>query len=86
MQPEQKPEEKVTLTVKNVPRPLADGLRRRAAENHRSLQGELMAILERAAHEANQLSAAEVYERVRRRGLTTPSESAAIVRELRDSR
>lgn len=86
MQPKRKSEEKIALTVKNVPRPMADELRKRAAKNHRSLQGELMAILERAAHETAQLSVAEVYERVRRRGLTTPAESVAIVRELRDSR
>lgn len=38
-----------SLSVKDVPEPLAEKLRQRAARNHRSLQGELMAILEMAA-------------------------------------
>lgn len=39
----------VNLSVKNVPEALAAKLRARAERNHRSLQGELMAILEAAA-------------------------------------
>ncbi len=39
------------LSIKEVPEAWAEALRRRAARNHRSLQGELMAILERAIHE-----------------------------------
>jgi len=38
----------VTLTIKQVADPIAKRLRARAAGNHRSLQGELMAILEAA--------------------------------------
>lgn len=41
----------VNLSVKNVPEALAARLRERAERNHRSLQGELMAILEIAASE-----------------------------------
>lgn len=41
----------VNLSVKNVPEALAAKLRARAGRNHRSLQGELMAILEAAAGE-----------------------------------
>lgn len=37
-----------TLTIKDVPEPLAEHLRQRAARNHRSLQGELMSIIEQA--------------------------------------
>lgn len=36
------------LSIKDVPEGLAEALRRRAAQNHRSLQGELMSILEAA--------------------------------------
>jgi plasmid stability protein len=36
------------LSIKDVPEPVAEALRRRAALNHRSLQGELMAILQQA--------------------------------------
>lgn len=39
----------VNLSVKNVPEALAAKLRERAERNHRSLQGELMAILDAAA-------------------------------------
>lgn len=39
------------LSVKDVPEALAERLRQRAARNHRSLQGELMAIIEQAANE-----------------------------------
>ncbi|MBL8512683.1 MAG: Arc family DNA-binding protein [Betaproteobacteria bacterium] len=36
----------VNLSIKNVPDALAEKLRQRAFANHRSLQGELMALLE----------------------------------------
>jgi plasmid stability protein len=42
----------VNLSVKNVPEALAAKLRGRAERNHRSLQGELMAILEAAVNES----------------------------------
>jgi hypothetical protein len=42
----------VTLTIKQVPDRVADRLRVRAAASHRSLQGELMAILEEAVTQA----------------------------------
>ena len=41
----------VSFSVKNIPDELAQRLRVRAERNHRSLQGELMAILEAAARE-----------------------------------
>ncbi len=40
------------LSIKDVPEAWAEALRQRAASNHRSLQGELMAIVERAIEEA----------------------------------
>ncbi len=43
----------VNLSIKNVPEAVAQGLRERAAQNHRSLQGELMAILEDAVSSPN---------------------------------
>ena len=43
----------VNLSIKNVPETMAAKLRERAERNHRSLQGELMAILENAATEPN---------------------------------
>ena len=41
------------LSIKDVPEAWAEVLRQRAQNNHRSLQGELMAMLERAVHEDN---------------------------------
>ena len=38
-----------TFSIKDVPEQWADALRQRAARNHRSLQGELMALIEQAA-------------------------------------
>lgn len=49
------------LSVKDVPEVWAETLRQRAARHHRSLQGELMAIIEAAVQEpamANQPSSA----------------------------
>ena len=40
------------ISIKDVPGQWADALRQRAARNHRSLQGELMAIIERALQES----------------------------------
>lgn len=39
------------ISIKDVPDQWAEALRQRAARNHRSLQGELMAIIERAVQE-----------------------------------
>lgn len=43
----------VNLSIKNVPDAIAARLRERAERNHRSLQGELMGILESAASDPN---------------------------------
>jgi plasmid stability protein len=42
----------VTLSIRDVPDDIAEQLRARAKRNHRSLQGELMAIAENAANPA----------------------------------
>jgi len=44
------------LSIKDVPEALAEALRQRAARNHRSLQGELMALLEEAVGPLSQMS------------------------------
>ena len=41
------------LSIKDVPEEVAEALRLRAARNHRSLQGELMAIIQLAVQGAN---------------------------------
>jgi plasmid stability protein len=45
------------LSIKDVPEALAEKLRQRAVRNHRSLQGELMAMLEAATDEGAPRSA-----------------------------
>ena len=42
----------LNLSIKNVPEAVAQRLRARAERNHRSLQGELLAIVEQAAQES----------------------------------
>ncbi len=60
------PEDTVNLSIKGVPVDLAERLRARAARNNRSLQRELMTIIEAAAHSADSspaLSSAAVFPR-----------------------
>jgi plasmid stability protein len=76
----------VNLSIKNVPDDLAERLRRRAALGHRSLQGELMAILEEAVTSPGRLTPAEVLARVRAMGVRTADESAAMIRADRRAR
>ena len=71
----------VTLSVKNVPVRVAKRLKERAARNNRSLQGELQAILEEAGRST---TIGELASFVKRIGLSTPSESARMIREDRD--
>lgn len=81
----------VNLSVKGVPDALAGALRRRARRNHRSLQGELMAILQAAmsgggAPPAARETAAEVAWAPRRATVAPRSEAALIIRAARDGR
>ena len=76
----------VNLSIKNVPDHVAERLRRRAALNHRSLQGELMAILEESLAVDHPLTPRQVLEQVRRIKLRTPSEAVRFVRQDRDAR
>lgn len=73
----------VTLSVKNVPVELARRLKARAARHHRSLQGELMAILEEAGR---QLTVEDLARFADRAGLQTPAEAGRMARDARDGR
>ena len=75
----------VTLRVDNVPEEVAARLEERAKKSRRSLQGELLRILEKAVSEEDRLTAAQVLEKVRSLKLKTPTESAAFVRQDRDA-
>jgi plasmid stability protein len=76
----------VSLSIKNVPDDIVDRLRARAARNRRSLQGELLDLVERAAHELPTVSVRAVYERIRKLNLPEGESSTEIIRELRDAR
>lgn len=76
----------VNLSIKNAPDEVVERLRARAARHHRSLQGELLAIVEEAVSPATPLTPDEILAEVRQLGLRTPAEAAAIVRADRDGR
>jgi plasmid stability protein len=73
----------VTLSVKNVPADMARRLKARAERNHRSLQGELMAILDEASR---QLTVEDLAALATRISLRTPAESRKLARDARDGR
>jgi antitoxin FitA len=75
----------VDLFIQNVPEDLMARLQERAIRSHRSLQGELLTILDLAVTEKCWLTPREALEQVRALGLSTPSESAAFAREDRDA-
>lgn len=76
----------VNLSIKAVPEILVEKLRKRAERNHRSLQGELMTILEESLNKSNTLSADEAIKQLRQIGLKTKSESTLAIREDRNRR
>lgn len=74
----------INLSIKNAPDEVVQRLRQRAERNHRSLQGELLAIVEEAVRPERELSPAELLREVRRLGLRTSADSASIIRADRD--
>jgi len=75
----------VSLSIKNVSEDLAHALRERAARHHRSLQGELMHILETAVR-PQPFQASALWRQIQALGLTTPDDATRFVREDRDTR
>jgi plasmid stability protein len=76
----------INLSIKNAPDDVVQRLRERAERHHRSLQGELMAIIEAAVRDDRPATPAQILAEVRQLKLRTPSEAAAIVRAGRDAR
>ena len=86
----------VNLSVKNVPDEVMEKLRERAKRHHRSLRGEVLAILEAAtgaeglswgaapSREIHSLEEAE--RRLSALNFATGDESTAWLREMRDGR
>jgi plasmid stability protein len=75
----------LSLSIKSVPGEIVEALRERAARNHRSLQGELMHILE-AAVRPKPFDANALRRKLEALGLATPTEATLFVREDRDNR
>ena len=75
----------LNLSIKNAPEDVVKKLRDRAKRHHRSLQGELLAIIEESVRSEERLSPDEVLEEVRRLNLHTPSESLEMIRADRNS-
>lgn len=76
----------VNLSIKNVPNATVARLRQRAQAHHRSLQGELLSILEDTALREEPLRPSQIVAQIRRKGVKTPAEAAGMVRQDRRAR
>ena len=78
----------VTLTIKNVPEEIADRLKERARNHHRSLQGELMALIEEAvgAGPGRPIDVHELLAHAKSMKFPRASDAVDLVRETRDER
>ena len=74
-----------SLSIKNVSGETLRGLRARADRNHRSLQQELLAIVESAAFADSELTVDDLAQHVSDLGLSTSVDLTAWIRELRDA-
>lgn len=79
----------VSLSIKNVPEDVVEKLKKRASFNHRSLQGELRAIVDEATATIpakHALTVGEALAHMRTLGVRTKDEAVQLIREDRDSR
>lgn len=75
------------LSIKDVPVKELEIIRSQAKRNHRSLQGELRAIISDAARRTRQpMSLEDALEKIKKISLKTSSEAVRMVREDRDGR
>ena len=72
------------LSIKGVPEDQVSRLRERARANHRSLQGELRALIDEATGTPRLLTVDEVVAKVSSLGLVRRDEAQRLVREDRD--
>ena len=73
------------LSIKGVPEEQVARLRERAKANHRSLQGELRALIEEVTGaEPRRLSVEEIAAKAGTFGLTRRDEAVRLIREDRD--
>lgn len=75
----------VSLSLKDVPDDLAEALRQQAKRNHRSLQGEMMHILDTAVR-PKPFRAMALLREIQKLGLKTESNGTDIIRKARDRR
>lgn len=75
----------VNISIKNVPTEKVEMLKQRAKRNHRSLQGELLALIDEAiaAPAKKSMTFDEIVEQGRKAGLSTPAQSVQWIREDR---
>ena len=74
-----------TLTIRNVPDDVLARLRARARSNGRSLEQEILSILMAAVPGGPVcFDAGSLYDYIRTMGLSSPNESAAMIRADRD--
>lgn len=71
----------MNLSVKNAPDQIVERLKQRAARNHRSLQGELMAIIEDAVRAEGPVA---VLAQARALKVGNTGDSTAMIRADRD--
>lgn len=64
---------------------MVERLRARSRSHHRSLQGELLAVIEEAL-EPKRLTVEEAYQQITSLGLQTADDSTEIIRDSRDAR
>jgi antitoxin FitA len=74
----------INLSIKNAPDDLVVLLKQRAQRNHRSMQRELLAIIEDAVRVPGHLTPDEVLAEARRLQLNPEPEAVALVRSDRD--
>jgi plasmid stability protein len=75
----------VTLSIKSVPEPIVASIKERARRHHRSLQGELLAILEDTAI-PREMTVEAASRRLRALGRTSGGQSTDWIRAERDAR
>jgi plasmid stability protein len=74
----------VTLSIEGVPDRLVEALRRRAAEHNRTVEEEVVGILEDTLPEDGTITPGELLAEVQAMGLRSPADSVEIIREDRD--
>lgn len=80
----------INLSIKDVPDEEVERLRERAKRNHRSLQGELRALVQEAVNvkpsseTSRKLTIQDIAKRIRKLDISSRSEAARLVRQDRD--